>query len=85
MLLGSGRGGVMVILLEGGSRRILLCGLEARLERYLNLLGFGIDVGVLMLLFVLRKLTLISLKEEGRYRCFINCSVNDIFKACDII
>ena len=75
----------MVILLEGDLRRILLCGLEGQLGRYLNLFGFGIDVGVLMLLFVLRRLTLISLKEEGRYRCFINCSVNDIFKACDVI
>ena len=56
----------MVNLLEGGLRKILLCGLEQLRERYLSWFEFGIGVGVLMLLSVLRRLTLISLEEEKK-------------------
>jgi hypothetical protein len=55
----------MVNLLEGGLRRILLCGLEQLREHYLSWFEFGIGVGMLILLFVLRRLTLISLEEEN--------------------
>ena len=68
----------MVSLVVGGLRRMLLCGLEGLLRRYLNLFGFVIDVGKLMSLFVQTKLTIVSFAGDGEGTAALSIALSTI-------